>query len=174
MMAELWTGFLKPNFSQDFEATVWSNGGWSLFKFLRLKFGGDFETEVWLRFKGWSLVDILNLKFDLKAATLVKTLNPSVRSVFSNHFTFWLISSVVLWGLGILINMFLPNRRPPAPPVPSVPPDLERGAVRGHRSCSLRRRRLQVEGALQTFKIFVFIFDCLKSFFTYFLLFSHR
>lgn len=64
--------------------------------------------------------------------------------------------------MGILINMFLFNRRPPAPPLPSVQPDLERGGVRGHRSSSLRRRRLQVEGALQTFKFFVFIFDCLK------------
>ena len=60
------------------------------------------------------------------------------------------------------MNMFLPSRRPPAPPLPSVQPDLERGGVRGHRSCSLRRRRLQVEGALQKFKIVVFIFDGLK------------
>ena len=63
-MAELWTGFLRPNFSQDFEADVWSTlWGLSLFKFLRVKFGGDFETEVWLRFKGWSLVDVLRKKF---------------------------------------------------------------------------------------------------------------
>ena len=25
MMAEFWSGFLKPSFSQDFEADVWSN-----------------------------------------------------------------------------------------------------------------------------------------------------
>ena len=60
------------------------------------------------------------------------------------------------------MNMFLPNRRPPAPPLPSVPPDLERGGVRGHCPCSLRRRRLQVEGALQKLKNVVLIFDCLK------------
>ena len=54
---------LKLKYGWDFEAEVWSRfWSWSLVEILKLKFGQEFEAEVWLKFWSWSLVKSLKLR----------------------------------------------------------------------------------------------------------------
>ena len=98
MLTTVWSRFrsrglveiLNLNFGHNIEAEVWSRL-WSVFsvKTLKLKFGQDLVADIWLSFwaKAWSRLwswILINLRYDWKAITLVRALNPWVGCAFGD------------------------------------------------------------------------------------------
>ena len=78
-MVHIW----RLRFGQYFEAEVWSRfWGWSLVEILWLKIGQHFELKVWSRLGSWSLVEIQKLNFGqfvtCEAVILVKARHPGL------------------------------------------------------------------------------------------------
>ena len=78
VLSRFWSWILVKILRLKLDQKIWS---WILFKSFRLKFGQDFEADIWLSFWAyvWSRLQSwisINLRYDLKAITLVRALNP--------------------------------------------------------------------------------------------------